>query len=671
MDIGKWTDAKLPPDLPKGRDEFSFSPNDFKTFLGILLVSGYTKVPRRRIYWKESSDTRNESIVRAMRRNRFDEIMRNLHLNGNTQLDKSDRLSKMRPFLKYRNGYQRQYGTPKSRPSLTVTPVSSRVVPSVRFDERGHIIITQQKRTRCAVCFPDMAYLNDGAIYEELMLEDPRDPNEHSSDEDDVWITDNVQEDLNSVHSDTELQDDLQNSELISEEETPPEKQPRHSDPSSKPSSSTACHVLVPSRTSVKGKNGYRWSTVAPVKFGRTPKRNIVVSIPGPKENAKHVKTPLSSFLLFLDNDILETIIQCTNEEIERQRLNYSDDQRNLGIITYTFGALYLFWCSQIKPSFNRVTLARNERFLTNCLRFDEKSTRSERKQLDSFAAIRDVWNRFEEKCRMLYNPGSYCTIDEQLLAFRGKCPFRMYIPNKPAKYDIKTVMCCDEKTGYMLTAIPYTGKTMNTNGKPLAEFFVEELSKPIHGTNRNITVDNWFSSIPLFKAMAQRKLTMVGTLRKNKQKIPKEMIDIRGRNENTSMFAFDNELVLLSYVPKKGKYVLLLSNMHQGASVSESGLPEIIEFCNSTKGGVDMFDQMCSTYSCNRKTQRWSLCVFYGIIMLEYLCHTTPQHDNSWSSRATQGNVSSVFGGSNDDSMDGKASCDAESTTSHERKHC
>ncbi|KAJ4433189.1 hypothetical protein ANN_15446 [Periplaneta americana] len=49
-------------------------------------------------------------------------------------------------------GYQRQYGTPKSRPSLTVTPVSSRVTPSVRFDERGHIIVTQQKRTRCAVC---------------------------------------------------------------------------------------------------------------------------------------------------------------------------------------------------------------------------------------------------------------------------------------------------------------------------------------------------------------------------------------------------------------------------------------------------------------------------------------------------------------------------------------
>ncbi|KAJ4431079.1 hypothetical protein ANN_19673 [Periplaneta americana] len=41
------------------------------------------------------------------------------------------------------------------------------------------------------------------------------------------------------------------------------------------------------------------------------------------------------------------------------------------------------------------------------------------------------------------------------------------------------------------------------------------------------------------------------------------------------------------------------------------------------------------------------TLCLLWynQLIMLECLCHTTPQHDNSWSSRATQGNVSSVFG--------------------------
>ena len=33
----------------------------------------------------------------------------------------------------------------------------------------------------------------------------------------------------------------------------------------------------------------------------------------------------------------------------------------------------------------------------------------------------------------------------------------------------------------------------------------------------------------------------------------------------------------------------------------------------NSTKGGVVFLDQMCALYSCNRKTRRWPLCVFYG----------------------------------------------------------
>ena len=37
--------------------------------------------------------------------------------------------------------------------------------------------------------------------------------------------------------------------------------------------------------------------------------------------------------------------------------------------------------------------------------------------------------------------------------------------------------------------------------------------------------------------------------------------------------------------------------------------------FYNATKGGVDTFDWMCSQQSCSRKTRRWPLCVFYGMV--------------------------------------------------------
>lgn len=86
-------------------------------------------------------------------------------------------------------------------------------------------------------------------------------------------------------------------------------------------------------------------------------------------------------------------------------------------------------------------------------------------------------------------------------------------------------------------------------------------------------------------------------------------------------MFAFHDELTLFSYVsPKlskgKKKNVIMLSTMHMEADKDKAvNLPEIISFYNQTKGGVDTFDQLCHTYSVSRKTRRWSLCVFYGIL--------------------------------------------------------
>ena len=111
---------------------------------------------------------------------------------------------------------------------------------------------------------------------------------------------------------------------------------------------------------------------------------------------------------------------------------------------------------------------------------------------------ISKIWEEFIEVCKTKYKPSSYVTIDEQLVGFRGHCPFRMYIPNKPAKYGLKLVLLCDVSTKYLINACPYLGKSTNTNGRPLANHFVELLTVPIYGTNRNVTMDNWFTSVPL-----------------------------------------------------------------------------------------------------------------------------------------------------------------------------
>ncbi|KAG7165311.1 uncharacterized protein LOC121870531 [Homarus americanus] len=110
--------------------------------------------------------------------------------------------------------------------------------------------------------------------------------------------------------------------------------------------------------------------------------------------------------------------------------------------------------------------------------------------------------------------------------------------------------------------------------------------------------------------------LTIVGTLRSNKPHIPPEMNMKIRREADSSAFCFDNDITMVSYLPRtKKKLVLLPSIMHSQPTIDTNGKPEIINYYNKTKGAVDTFDQMCSMYFCSRKPRRWHLCLFYGIV--------------------------------------------------------
>ncbi|GFQ77718.1 DDE_Tnp_1_7 domain-containing protein [Trichonephila clavata] len=122
--------------------------------------------------------------------------------------------------------------------------------------------------------------------------------------------------------------------------------------------------------------------------------------------------------------------------------------------------------------------------------------------------------------------------------------------------------------------------------------YFVEELSRSIQGSNRNMTMNNWFTSILLDDKLVKIPMhfTVVGSIRENKQEILPELLELRSRSVGTSMYYFDQVKTLLSYK----KCVFLLSTFHEKPNINEeSGKPEIIEFYNATKGAVDILDQM------------------------------------------------------------------------------
>lgn len=69
---------------------------------------------------------------------------------------------------------------------------------------------------------------------------------------------------------------------------------------------------------------------------------------------------------------------------------------------------------------------------------------------------------------------------------------------------------------------------------------------------------------------------------------------------------------------------------MHAQPSIGPTRRPEVIEFYNKTKGGVDTFDQMCAHYGCGRKNKRWPLCVFYGMINADVINSLIIHNENA-----------------------------------------
>ena len=101
---------------------------------------------------------------------------------------------------------------------------------------------------------------------------------------------------------------------------------------------------------------------------------------------------------------------------------------------------------------------------------------------------------------------------------------------------------------------------------------------------------------MPLVRDLLKKKLTLVGTLRKNKPELPPQFTVAKGRQIYSTIFGFQNDAMIASYCPKKSCVVNMLSTMHSHPDVdsdSSEKKPEVILYYNSTKSGVDTLDRM------------------------------------------------------------------------------
>uniref|UniRef100_A0AAV2MH86 PiggyBac transposable element-derived protein domain-containing protein n=1 Tax=Knipowitschia caucasica TaxID=637954 RepID=A0AAV2MH86_KNICA len=378
------------------------------------------------------------------------------------------------------------------------------------------------------------------------------------------------------------------------------------------------------------GKDGSVWLSVPlGTGRGRRPSQNILREIAGPTAFARHGIHDLeSAFLCLMDPLLLQHIRDCTVAEARRSGIQWDlsiPELKAFIALLYVRGSfnknleMESLWSDEWGLPFSRSTMPRRRyRQIMRFLRFDRREERQARLASDKFALITDVWRDFVTNSIRCYRPGENVTVDEQLYPTKARCRFTQYMANKPDKFGIKFWMAADVDSKYFLNGIPYLGRdAARPAGQRLGERVVLNLMEPFMDKGRNVTTDNFFTSLSLAKCLLARNTSLVGTMNAARRELPPSAKQ-RAELHSTKVLKHERATLTL-YQAKRKKSVSILSTLHQTVLTGTEGKrkPETITFYNTTKVGVDSLDQMARLYSTKGATRRWPVAVFCNILDL------------------------------------------------------
>ncbi|KAF9406815.1 hypothetical protein HW555_012954 [Spodoptera exigua] len=171
------------------------------------------------------------------------------------------------------------------------------------------------------------------------------------------------------------------------------------------------------------------------------------------------------------------------------------------------------------------------------------------------------------------------------------------------------------------LTEFKYMGKRGETETTTPTNV-VMSLMEGYLEKGHTLYTDNWYTSIDLGRKLLDKETHLVGTLRKNRKYLPKDVIN--GKIKKGEFRAKENEDGITCMKWKDKRDVYLLSTKHSIGFKrtykrdKEIIKPKIVVDYNNAKSSVDLSDQMIAYSTPLRKTIKW-----YRKLAVELLLNT------------------------------------------------
>ena len=208
-------------------------------------------------------------------------------------------------------------------------------------------------------------------------------------------------------------------------------------------------------------KNIY-WTSEENTNVGRQRSCVVIRSAVSIVRYADDIHTITDCFHKFIDEQMIELVVSCTNIRLESIIIQHLDTIKNNSRYSFLhetdsteiralFGLVYfrgllglhnhkisiLFSQKAGHPVFG-ATMSRNRfQLLIANLMFDKSDERKEKWPYDRFTAIRDFFEGFNLNCLKHVIPSEYLLLDETLFPMRHQIGMKQYNRNKPAKYTL------------------------------------------------------------------------------------------------------------------------------------------------------------------------------------------------------------------------------------------
>ena len=364
------------------------------------------------------------------------------------------------------------------------------------------------------------------------------------------------------------------------------------------------------------------------------PKKVPFTATPGPQNAAAELESdePVDFLELILTDELLQHIADQTNlyanqyfqahpETLPHSRgkvwkpVSVTELKMFFGL-TFLTGYikkpnLEMYWSvdrMEATPYFNEVMPRNRFQLIFRFLHYNNNASQD---GTDKMHKVRPVLDHIVGKFKELYQPFENICIDEGMLQWRGRLSFRVYNPQKPTKYGIKSYILCDSKTGYCFNMRPYVGVSST-----LPDTVFSILDRLV-GHGYTLYMDNFYNSVALCEQLLKSKTNVCGTLRKNRgepesiREVTKTDLGVGGK-----LVRHNGRVLVLAWQDKR--VVKMVTTCHhdtmQRVEVWQKGQkekvgqlkPECVVAYNASMNGVDKLDQNISYYPFVRKTLNW-----------------------------------------------------------------